>query len=1210
MKVAVLALVLLAVGSSAVHCPDGWFTLSANQTTQTAECYKLYLNKASPIDTEFFCSSVVANDMFTVGHAASVRTTNDVALLGSLMAPMCELNVSTMASVGGVHMFGEYRWFDSTPFAISTPNVGDGCLTLTCAGEWDVSPCTDSKLPFFCRALVSAPVPTAPTTPVPTSATTAAPGSPTTAPPAPIRPSRPIAIANRTCPASWTRSKVTGACYRFLPKLVEGLQADATCMAAYPTARLVSVYDEDDSVAITNLLPTSTSALVMGVFMNGGDIGVVWEDYAWYSSEELAATSPSTPTWPTAANRFYQAWAPNEPHLDFGCISIDRAGMWAAVSCRDPMPVVCSFMPDAATPSTTPTSPPPTSITTGAPGASCTTGWTYSASVGKCLKVVETAVRGRDMDMVCATTTPPTTPTPSSPVSQDEAFLIASMIKSANDTEALVGVTYIGYGEDGYVTDGSADWASVKTVVNGLWAPSEPTLEMGCVVVTPLGYTRAVPCTAVVQAVVCQYDPSTLTTTTPSTLPTTVPTTQPSEGPLSVYSLAGRTHLEVTLNTIGTYIVEGSRNASGALLWFSHGGGCMGVPPPPYLSAVMSTGAVRTKHTIPTVNGIVCVSVDGIAFTSTNITFTVVDAIVDGIAYVGGEVANPYLISRLSSTLFTLTGRNSSLIAGVRYSSDEGCNNPPFSFGPGFMQVNGSGAYGYDVIDYSRYHSREYMVVPEYLTSFYVCVTLEVGGVFTLVPALYVEVEEEEVVVTGADVGMGETTSIVLTQYDLPILRIVGSGIKKGFIAGFAAEGGCITNMDHSTAVPVTVDANGVPILVLNSNHTAIPTTAPLVLCIADHPYLTPRPTRVHITVVPTVISGLSTTPQQAGTPLTILTEGYQGLLYIQGLAGLAKTTLSTMRVGFAPRTATNVATGICNATSFYGGRTFSPLMVGSEVGIALPRGFIMEGVSVYHALCVSVGHGHPSARIFHLTSALIDVRPLNVLRVGASPLVSSAVPYPTLVLCDQLSNLVLPIQGYGLQGGMSALLSPNPCVTTDVVGVEVPLRADYTDPLKGHLPDASVYLGLNATSVGAWISLYGSSTAWLCIRDPLLGAKFTPFQFQFAPPKVYNISTTTIVYGEPASIQVSGFGLDAGPIVSIGVSGNCNATSAYIMPPTPLTKSPPANVADFEFVSSPLSSLQGMFTSYTALQTSSLTVTNIAWVTGSMPSETVTLIL
>eukprot|EP00658_Telonema_sp_P-2_P045581 TRINITY_DN3356_c0_g1_i5.p1 TRINITY_DN3356_c0_g1~~TRINITY_DN3356_c0_g1_i5.p1 ORF type:complete len:239 (-),score=48.16 TRINITY_DN3356_c0_g1_i5:53-769(-) len=207
------------------------------------------------------------------------------------------------------------------------------------------------------------------------------------------------------------------------------------------------------------------------------------------------------------------------------------------------------------------------------------------------------------------------------------------------------------------------------------------------------------------------------------------------------------------------------------------------------------------------------------------------------------------------------------------------------------------------------------------------------------------------------------------------------------------------------------------------------------------------------------------------------------------------------MRVGFAPRTATNVATGICNATSFYGGRTFSPLMVGSEVGIALPRGFILEGVSVYHALCLSVGHGYPSARLFHLTSALIDVRPLNVLRVGASPLISSAVPYPTLVLCDQLSNLVLPIQGYGLQGGMSALLSPNPCVTTDVVGVEVPLRADYTDPLKGHLPDASVYLGLNATSVGAWRSQYGSSTAWLCVRDPLLGAKFTPFQFQFAPP-------------------------------------------------------------------------------------------------------------
>eukprot|EP00658_Telonema_sp_P-2_P039182 TRINITY_DN28021_c0_g2_i1.p1 TRINITY_DN28021_c0_g2~~TRINITY_DN28021_c0_g2_i1.p1 ORF type:complete len:145 (-),score=37.83 TRINITY_DN28021_c0_g2_i1:77-511(-) len=116
------------------------------------------------------------------------------------------------------------------------------------------------------------------------------------------------------------------------------------------------------------------------------------------------------------------------------------------------------------------------------------------------------------------------------------------------------------------------------------------------------------------------------------------------------------------------------------------------------------------------------------------------------------------------------------------------------------MQVNGSGAYGYDVIDYSRYHSREYMVVPEYLTSFYVCVTLEVGGVFTLVPSLYVEVEEEEVVVTAADAGMGETTSIVLSQYDLHTLRIVGSGIKKGFIAGFAAEGGCITDMDHSTA--------------------------------------------------------------------------------------------------------------------------------------------------------------------------------------------------------------------------------------------------------------------------------------------------------------------------------------------------------------------------------------------------------------------------
>jgi hypothetical protein len=334
------------------------------------------------------------------------------------------------------------------------------------------------------------------------------------------------------------------------------------------------------------------------------------------------------------------------------------------------------------------------------------------------------------------------------------------MIKSANDTEALVGLTFIGYGEDGYVTDGSTNWASVKAFVNGLWAPSEPTLEMGCVVVTPVGYTRAVACTAVVQAVVCQYDPSTLTTTAPSTLPTTIPTTKPSEGPLTVYSLAGRTHLEVTLNTIGTYMVGGSRNASGALLWFSHGGGCKGVPPPPYLSVVMSGGDVRIKHTIPTVNGTVCVSVDGSVFTPTNITFTVVDAIVDGIAYVGGDVTNPYLISRLSSTHFTLTGRNSSLIEGVRYSSVEGCNDPPFSFGPGFMKVNGSGAYGYDVIDYSRYHSRGYMVVPEYLTSFYVCVTLEVGGVFTLVPSLFVEVEEEEVIVTAADVGTGVVGSV------------------------------------------------------------------------------------------------------------------------------------------------------------------------------------------------------------------------------------------------------------------------------------------------------------------------------------------------------------------------------------------------------------------------------------------------------------------
>eukprot|EP00658_Telonema_sp_P-2_P038998 TRINITY_DN27893_c0_g1_i1.p1 TRINITY_DN27893_c0_g1~~TRINITY_DN27893_c0_g1_i1.p1 ORF type:complete len:136 (+),score=23.76 TRINITY_DN27893_c0_g1_i1:110-517(+) len=135
------------------------------------------------------------------------------------------------------------------------------------------------------------------------------------------------------------------------------------------------------------------------------------------------------------------------------------------------------------------------------------------------------------------------------------------MIKAANDTEALVGLTYIGYGEDGYVTDGSTDWTSVKTVVNGLWAPSEPTLEMGCVVVTPLGYTRAVACTAVVQAVVCQYDPTTLTTTTPTTLPTTIPTSQPSGGPLTVYSLAGRTHLEVTLNTCLLYTSPSPRDS-------------------------------------------------------------------------------------------------------------------------------------------------------------------------------------------------------------------------------------------------------------------------------------------------------------------------------------------------------------------------------------------------------------------------------------------------------------------------------------------------------------------------------------------------------------------------------------------------------------------------------------------------------------------------
>ncbi|KPA75512.1 hypothetical protein ABB37_08409 [Leptomonas pyrrhocoris] len=228
--------------------------------------------------------------------------------------------------------------------------------------------------------------------------------------------------------------------------------AQAYCRAAHPKAALASVMSRSEnewivstllsrvpvvcdgdgagqastSFSSTGSITSSSGTSARTVFLGGsymrdgagaGLIGSWYADQHLFNASEFAATSPSSPAWPTARNDYFANWAAKEPLLSYGVVGITppaqrcntgsgaaatakttsaadtSAGTWVGLDPRSTQPFLCSYLNDGSAfptppPPTTPT-PDPNSTTTAAPGPSgyCVPGWSFLPLTSSCYRV-------------------------------------------------------------------------------------------------------------------------------------------------------------------------------------------------------------------------------------------------------------------------------------------------------------------------------------------------------------------------------------------------------------------------------------------------------------------------------------------------------------------------------------------------------------------------------------------------------------------------------------------------------------------------------------------------------------------------------------------------------------------------------------------------------------------------------------------------------
>jgi hypothetical protein len=357
--------------------------------------------------------------------------------------------------------------------------------------------------------------------------------------------------------------------------------AQAYCSAAHPKATLASVMSREENEWVVSALlsafpstgncacdgasPMSASSTKSSrtVFLGGsymrdgtgaGLIGSWYADQYLFNASEYAATSPSSPAWPTESNDYYANWSRSEPLLSYGVVGItpppescncaggngstspvsSAAGAWVGVDPRSTQPFLCSYLNDGSTfpPSPPTTTPSPDSNSPPAPGPSehCIPDWSYLELTNSCYRVYPTL----RTSATSASTTSTTTITAATMEEECEQVLRGRVVaakvghvravsmlsiaesnyvgallqsyledpvnsvvlSSANSSNAvpvsLAGISFIDSGESGFYISGVRELDPQLAL--SLWATAEPASVKGCIAVDVKGLWYYVPC--------------------------------------------------------------------------------------------------------------------------------------------------------------------------------------------------------------------------------------------------------------------------------------------------------------------------------------------------------------------------------------------------------------------------------------------------------------------------------------------------------------------------------------------------------------------------------------------------------------------------------------------------------------------------------------------------------------------------------------------
>ncbi|ESL07010.1 hypothetical protein TRSC58_05308 [Trypanosoma rangeli SC58] len=698
-------------------CPVGWnLWLPRSQLhdgdpldATTAWCVQPQTFRVAPAEAADVCARIF--DVYppdgwngaTRGltpRTVSVHSEEQNVWLRDLLKPLFG-GLEELVALGGAARFGDIVWWDGvnasngapsyTHFALSVDwQSHSGCIAMRSDGFWRLVDCKIPRRTFVCAFPYSA----AGDGNASGGSDEGGEGDATTTTEAPagdksvssLQPTRPpVPRPPPRCLTGW--SSYAEKCYRLYTVSTNGQEggmsqqaAQQFCGAIHPRITLTGIRSGGEDTFLGRLVRDWTGnhtdawsqprVFVGGIFTSRGSVGVWYEDALWYEEAECALSFPSSPTWPTAANRLYSKWGEGEPSLPFGCMAMAADGTWSAVDCRASLPFVCAYLNDgavtaealttapesaSASPADTDTTITTTTTTISAPQPPeelCMDDWAYFAPTRRCFRIfTDHPVAAADLEQHCGQLfnyTATDTIHAAAITSVEESAFAGQLVIKAGLDRVVVGVSYTERGVTGLYLDRMTVWE--PSLAESLWAVGQPTRDSGCVVVGSAGVWYSFPCGTPAKAYACAYQAGAVHLPARSTPAPVASQTSTTMWPLEtrIASLSGAVHLVVAAGTVGTYTVAGAGELTDRLLlmfapdlseavarvgWselamVSPCGG--GYKKQEYIFAVMQ-GVVTVTHPGETMRGRICVSDNGVNYVPAgNLTFEVVDVALRG----------------------------------------------------------------------------------------------------------------------------------------------------------------------------------------------------------------------------------------------------------------------------------------------------------------------------------------------------------------------------------------------------------------------------------------------------------------------------------------------------------------------------------------------------------------------------------------------------